>query len=120
SIMCADLCNLENSVKEIEASGIDTLHIDVIDGHFSPSMPLGLDTIKQLRKITNMNFDVHVMTRNNKFFIQELIDIGVQQITFHIESSMHIDRNINLIKKNGIKAGVALNPDTSLSSLDYI
>src|SRR5699024_6559289 len=51
---------------------------------------------------------------------QELIDIGVQQITFHIESSMHIDRNINLIKKNGIKAGVALNPDTSLSSLDYI
>lgn len=67
SIMCADLCNLEKSVKEIEKEGLDTLHIDIIDGHFSPSMPLGIDTIKQLRKITDMNFDVHIMSNNNEF-----------------------------------------------------
>ncbi|MED0746863.1 ribulose-phosphate 3-epimerase, partial [Aeribacillus composti] len=120
SIMCADLCNLEKSVKEIEKEGLDTLHIDIIDGHFSPSMPLGIDTIKQLRKITDMNFDVHIMSNNNEFFIQEMIKIDVQQISFHYETSTHIDRYINLIKNNGIKAGLALNPATPLSVLDYI
>ncbi|GGN64078.1 MULTISPECIES: ribulose-phosphate 3-epimerase [Oceanobacillus] len=120
SLMSADLCNLERSIREIEKEGIDTLHLDLIDGHFSPSMPLGIDTIKQLRKITDMNFDVHIMSHNNEFFIEEMVKVGVQQITFHIESSTHIDRNIQLIKKNGIKAGVALNPSTSLTVLDYV
>ncbi|MFS0660365.1 ribulose-phosphate 3-epimerase [Niallia alba] len=120
SIMCADLCNLERSVKEIEKEGVDTLHIDLIDGYFSPSMPLGIDTVKQLRKITNMNFDVHIMANNNEFFIQEILQIGVQQISFHIETSTHIDRFIELIKKNNTRVGVALNPATSLSVLDYI
>ena len=120
SIMCADLCNLEKSVKELEKEGLDTLHVDVIDGYFSPSMPLGIDTIKQLRKVTDMNFDVHIMANNNEFFIQEMIRIGVQQISFHIETSVHIDRCIQLIRKNGIKVGVALNPATSLSVLEYV
>jgi ribulose-phosphate 3-epimerase len=118
--MCADLCNLEKSVRELEKEGLDTLHIDIIDGYFSPSMPLGIDTVKQLRKITNMKFDVHIMANNNEFFIQEMINIGVQQITFHIESSIHIDRHIQLIRNSGIKVGVALNPATSLSVLDYV
>lgn len=120
SIMSADLCNLEKSVKEIERVGINTLHIDVIDSAFSPSMPLGIDTIKQLRKITNLDFDVHIMANNNEFFIQEMINIGVQQISFHLESSLHIDRYMNLIRKSGAKVGVALNPSTSLSALDYV
>jgi ribulose-phosphate 3-epimerase len=120
SIMCADLLNLEKSVREIESAGIDTLHIDIIDSSFSPSMPLGIDTVKQLRKITNMDFDVHIMANDNEFFIQEMIDIGVEQITFHIESSVHIDRYINLIRNSGAKVGVALNPATPLSVLDYV
>ncbi|SDJ57400.1 ribulose-phosphate 3-epimerase [Salimicrobium halophilum] len=120
SIMSGDLCNLEKSVKAIENEGLDTLHIDVIDGSFSPSMPLGIDTIKQLRKVTDMNFDVHIMANDNEFFIQEMIDIGVEQISFHLESSVHIDRYVNLIRKSGTKVGVALNPSTPLSSLDYI
>ncbi|WP_044339377.1 ribulose-phosphate 3-epimerase [Rossellomorea aquimaris] len=120
SIMCADLCNLEKSVREIERVGIDTLHIDIIDGSFSPSMPLGIDTVKQLRKITNMDFDVHIMAKENEFFIQEMIDIGVEQITFHIESSVHIDRYVNLIRNSGAKVGIALNPATPLSVLDYV
>lgn len=120
SIMCADLCNLEKSVREIEKVGLETLHIDIIDGAFSPSMPLGIDTVKQLRKITDMNFDVHIMANNNEFFIQEMINIGVQQISFHIETSTHIDRYIQLMKKNNIKVGVALNPATPLSVLDYV
>ena len=83
-------------------------------------MPVGIETLKELRTITDMNFDVHIMANNNEFFIEEMIKIGVQQITFHIESSTHIDRHIQLIRKNGIKAGVALNPATSLSVLDYV
>ncbi|WP_226584076.1 ribulose-phosphate 3-epimerase [Halobacillus litoralis] len=120
SIMCADLCNLEKSVKEIENAGLDTLHIDIIDGSFSPSMPLGISTIEQLRKITDMNFDVHIMSNDNEFFIQEMLRIGVEQITFHLETSSHIDRYINLIKKHDTKVGVALNPATPLSVLDYV
>lgn len=120
SIMCADLCNLEKSVQDIERAGLDTLHVDVIDGAFSPSMPLGIDTIKQLRKITDMNFDVHIMANNNEFFIQEMLNIGVQQITFHLETGIHIDRYIGMIKKAGTKVGVALNPATPLSVLEYV
>lgn len=120
SIMCADLCNLEKSVKEIERAGLGTLHIDIIDGSFSPSMPLGIDTVKQLRQITDMDFDVHIMANNNEFFIQEMLKIGVQQISFHLETSIHIDRYTNMIRKNGVKVGVAINPATPLSVLDYV
>ncbi|TGB01133.1 ribulose-phosphate 3-epimerase [Halobacillus salinus] len=120
SIMCADLCNLEQDVKEIEKEGLDTLHIDVIDSSFSPSMPLGLSTIEQLRKVTDMKFDVHIMSNDNEFFIQEMLNIGVDQITFHIETTSHVDRYINMIKKNDTKVGIALNPATPLSVLDYV
>ncbi|WP_410514080.1 ribulose-phosphate 3-epimerase [Paenibacillus sp. BR2-3] len=120
SIMCADLCNLEKSIRDIEQAGLHTLHVDIIDGNFSPSMPLGIDTVKQLRKITDMDFDVHIMSQNNEFFIEEMLKIGVQQISFHLETSIHPDRYIKMIRKSGVKAGVALNPATPLAVLDYI
>lgn len=120
SVMCMDLTNLEKSIREIEAIGIDALHIDIIDGAFSPSMPLGIDTIKKLRSITDLPFDVHIMSLNNEYFINEILDIGVQHITFHYETSLHVDRYINLIKERDVGVGVALNPATSLSTLDYI
>lgn len=120
SVMCMDLTNLEKSIREIEAIGIDALHIDIIDGAFSPSMPLGIDTVKKLRSITDLPFDVHIMSLNNEYFINEILDIGVQHITFHYETSLHVDRYINLIKERGVGVGVALNPATSLSTLDYI
>ncbi|WLI75815.1 ribulose-phosphate 3-epimerase [Kosakonia sp. H02] len=120
SIMCADLLNLERSIKELETIGIDALHIDIIDGAFSPSMPLGIDTVKKLRDVTDLAFDVHIMSRNNDWFVEQILAIGVQQISFHIETSLHADRLVNLIKNSGVKAGLALNPGTPLSSLDYL
>ncbi|QKJ86091.1 Ribulose-phosphate 3-epimerase [Paramixta manurensis] len=120
SIMCADLLNLESSVKALNQAGVDALHIDLIDGAFSPSMPLGIDTVKRLREKTDLPFDVHIMANNNEWFIQQVLDIGVQQISFHYETSLHADRLINLIKKRGVKASVALNPATSLSCLEYL
>lgn len=119
SIMCGDLVNLEKSINELEVVGMDTLHIDVIDGSFSPSMPLGIETIKRMREITSMNFDVHIMSNDNEFFIGEMLKIGVEGITFHHETSLHVDRYIQLIKNAGTKVGVALNPVTPLNVLDY-
>ncbi|EGP4944915.1 TPA: ribulose-phosphate 3-epimerase [Enterococcus faecium] len=120
SLMCGDLANLEGSIQELESIGMDSLHIDVIDGSFSPSMPLGIETIKRIREITSMNFDVHIMAKDNEFFIGEMLKIGVESITFHYETSLHIDRYIQLIKNSGTKVGIALNPATPLNVLQYI
>ena len=119
-ISVCDLCNLEGSVRQLEAAGIEMLHVDILDGHFSPSMPLGLDTVRQLRKKTDMIFDVHLMTTAHDFFVEELLDIGVQQLVFHGEMEPHMDNRLNQIRKAGVKAGVALKPGTSLNSLEYV
>ena len=119
-ISVCDMCNLESSVRELEEAGIEMLHVDILDGHFSPSMPLGLDTVRQLRKKTDLFFDVHVMTTAHDFFIAELLDIGVQNIVFHGEMESHIDNRLNQIRKAGVKAGVALKPGTPLSMLEYV
>lgn len=120
SVICADLVNLEQGVKEIEELGIEMLHVDIIDGVFSPSMPLGLETVRRLREVTHIPFDVHLMAVENEWFIEELINIGVQQITFHYETSRHIERYIELIRDRGIKVGIAINPATSLGVLEYV
>ena len=86
-ISCCDLCNLEQSVKSLEDGGIGLLHVDILDGHFSPSMPLGLDTVAQLRTRTSMPFDVHLMASENDYFVRELLDIGVEQLVFHATST---------------------------------
>lgn len=119
-ISVCDLCNLEASVRELEQAGIEMLHVDILDGHFSPSMPLGLDTVRQLRKKTDLFFDVHLMATAHDFFVQELLDIGVQQLVFHGEMEQHLDNRLNQIHKAGVRAGVALKPATSLQTLDYV
>lgn len=120
SLICLDLCNLESQIRLVEQAGIDMLHVDILDGHFSPSMPLGLDTVRQLRAKTDLAFDCHVMVSQPNFFIDELLDIGVQQIVFHAETEPHIDGMLNRIHARGVRAGVALKPATPLSSLDYV
>lgn len=93
---------------------------DILDGHFSPSMPLGLDTVRQLRDRTDMAFDCHVMVTESDYFVDELLDIGVQQIVFHAETESHIDGMLNRIHAKGVRAGVALKPATPLCVLDYV
>lgn len=120
SLITLDMCNLETQVKQLEQSGIKMLHVDILDGHFSPSMPLGLDTVRQLRKKTNLEFDCHVMATEQDFFVDELLDIGVQQIVFHAETTPHIDGMLNKIHAAGVRAGVALKPATPLGTLEYV
>ena len=120
SLICLDMCDLKSQIEILEKNKIGVLHVDILDGHFSPSMPLGFETVKQIRKITNIDFDCHIMTTNPEYSISELVNIGVQQIVFHIENADHVDGLLNVIHSYGIKAGVALKPSTPLNVLDYI
>ena len=120
SLICLDMCNLESQVRLLENNGIEMLHVDILDGHFSPSMPLGLDTVRQLRAKTDLAFDCHVMVTEQDYFVDELLDIGVQQIVFHAETQPHIDGMLNRIHARGVRAGVALKPSTPLSTLEYV
>lgn len=120
SMMCADLCHLEDDVRRLEEIGVDFLHFDLMDGRFVPNMPLGLVILEQLRPITDLPFDVHLMVENNELFIERLIPIGVHQIAVHVESTPHLDRILALIRESGIKAGAALNPSTPISALTYV
>ncbi|MBR2207601.1 MAG: ribulose-phosphate 3-epimerase [Synergistaceae bacterium] len=120
SLICLDMCNLESQVKIVEKSGVNMLHVDILDGHFSPSMPLGLDTVRQLRAKTDLAFDCHVMVTEQDYFVDELLDIGVQQLIFHAETQPHIDGMLNRIHAKGVRAGVALKPSTPLSTLEYV
>lgn len=120
SLITLDLCNLEQQVKELEQAGIEMLHVDLLDGYFSPSMPIGLDVIRQLRKKTDLEFDVHLMANSHDYFVEELLDIGVQQLVFHGECEPHIDNRLNMIHAHGVKAGVALRPATPLFMLEYV
>ena len=120
SVMCADLCNLEADIRELETAGVDMLHFDLMDAHFVPNMPIGLVLIQQLRSKTDCPFDIHLMVENNDFFVDAVADIGVQQIAVHVESATHLDRTLSLIQAHDIKAGAALNPATPLSALDYV
>ena len=120
SIMCADLCNLESDVKALESIGVDLLHFDLMDAHFVPNMPIGLELLSQLRPKTDCPYDVHLMVEDNDFFISKLSEIGVQQITVHAESALHLDRTLGLIRDYGIRAGLALNPATPIDAINYV
>jgi len=118
--MCADLFSLESDVKALESIGVDLLHFDLMDAHFVPNMPIGLELLSQLRPKTDCPYDVHLMVEDNDFFISKLSEIGVQQITVHAESALHLDRTLGLIRDCGIKAGLALNPATPIGAINYV
>ena len=120
SLITLDLCNLERAVKEVEEGGLSMLHVDILDGYFSPSMPLGLDTVKQLRDRTSLVLESHLMAQDPQFFVDELLEAGVDQIVFQIETAKHVDMLLNYIHAHGVRAGVALKPATPLSDLEYI
>ena len=120
SLICLDLCNLERDVRQLEDHGLERLHVDILDGRFSPSMPIGLDVVRQLRAKTQLAFDVHLMVMNNEFFIRELLAIGVQRLCFHCESALHVDRMLGLIRESAVEAGIALTPATPPAVLECV
>lgn len=111
---------LEEEVRTLETLGVDAIHFDFMDSHFVPNMPMGLGLLSSLRSRTSLPFDVHLMVEKNDWFIEEVARIGVEQVAIHVESAVHLDRSLSLIRSQGIKAGAALNPSTPLSTLNYV
>lgn len=120
SVMCADLCHLEEGIRQLERLGADMLHIDMADGHFVPNLLLGPDVVRQVRRKTRLPMDVHLMVENPDDYIDALGEIGVEYVAVHAETCRHLDRTLTCIRQQGMKAGVALNPATPLEAIEYV
>jgi ribulose-phosphate 3-epimerase len=127
SILSADFSRIGEAVQMLEEAGADWIHIDVMDGHFVPNLTLGPQAVISLKKRTHLPIDVHLMVDNPGFFIPLFREAGADWISIHVEASVHLHRDITLIKELGGKAGIALNPATPihllsniLNELDYI
>lgn len=120
SLLSADFLNLRQEIEAICKSGCDFLHIDVMDGHFVPNLTIGPLVVEKIAQISTKPLDIHLMTKNTEFFVQQFAPLKPSILSVHIEEVVHLDRLIGLIKSQGIKAGVVLNPHTHIESLRYI
>ncbi|HZS11801.1 MAG TPA: ribulose-phosphate 3-epimerase [Nitrospirales bacterium] len=120
SILSADFARLADEVQRVEAGGADLLHVDVMDGHFVPNLTIGPPIVACLRKATKLPLDVHLMITNADQFIPEFADAGADYLTVHVEACPHLHRTVQSIKERGVKAGVTLNPATSLTTVEEI
>ena len=120
SILSADFSRLGEEVKAIDQAGADYVHVDVMDGHFVPNITIGPLVVKAIRPVTELPLDVHLMIENPDQYIPDFVRAGADIIVVHTEAVRHLHRTVQLIKSLGKKAGVSLNPATSLSALDII
>lgn len=112
SILSADFANLGSEIKEVEDGGADYIHVDVMDGHFVPNITIGPLIVDAIKPITNLPLDVHLMIENPDQYIPAFATAGAEIISVHQEACPHLHRTIQLIKNNGVKAGVVINPAT--------
>ena len=120
SILAADFTKLGEQISIIEKSGVEMLHIDVMDGMFVPSISFGMPVVESIRKNSKLLFDVHLMIEEPDRYVETFAKLGADSITVHAETCTHLHRTIHHIKELGLKCSVALNPSTPLSVLDYV
>lgn len=120
SILSADFTRLGEEIKAVGKAGADYIHIDVMDGHFVPNITVGPMIVAAARQATDLPLDVHLMIESPDMYIDDFVKAGSDLITVHVETVTHLHRLLGVIRDAGVKAGVALNPATPLSSIEYV
>jgi ribulose-phosphate 3-epimerase len=120
SILSSDFGRLKEEVQAVEAAGADYIHIDVMDGHFVPNITIGPVVVEAVRKVTRLPLDVHLMIENPDQYIPDFAKAGANILSVHFEVCPHLNRTVNLIRENGVKPAVVVNPATPISFLKDI
>lgn len=120
SILSANFTQLGKDIEQVKTAGADWLHIDIMDGHFVPNLTIGPQVVADIRKVTGLFLDVHLMIEQPENFIGAFADAGADLITVHVEATNHLHRLISMIKQAGCKAGVSLNPSTPAAMLENV
>ncbi|WP_297193214.1 ribulose-phosphate 3-epimerase [uncultured Campylobacter sp.] len=120
SILSANFLRLEDEIKKICDAKADLLHIDVMDGHFVPNLTFGPCVFKDIQKVSSIPLDIHLMVNNVSFFVDLFLPLKPKFLSFHIEEEKHPIRLCQYIRKNGVGAGIVLNPHTPISSIKHM
>jgi ribulose-phosphate 3-epimerase len=120
SILSADFSRLGEEVRAVERAGADIIHVDVMDGHFVPNITIGPLVVRDLRQVTELPLDCHLMIENPDDYVGDFVEAGADMISVHAEACRHLHRSVHLIQSLNVQAGVALNPATPLDAIDAI
>jgi ribulose-phosphate 3-epimerase len=120
SLLSANFADMRSGIKLVEETGVDYLHCDVMDGMFVPNISFGFKMIEDVKKMSDIPLDVHLMIASPERYVERFADAGADMMTFHVEATNHVQRVLGVIRSCGIRAGVALNPATPLTVLDHI